>query len=107
MQAIEDGDRHAGVLFEEMNGKFDALMETYDLLDNKIDRVDAKLEAFKQEVNFKFDLVFQELRAMRLEMRLMHEAEEAANHCRKLVVKRGGRWALGNEGLRELELLTY
>jgi murein DD-endopeptidase MepM/ murein hydrolase activator NlpD len=37
----------------------------------------------------------------------VNEAEEAANHCRKLVVKRGGRWALGNEGLRELELLTY
>jgi murein DD-endopeptidase MepM/ murein hydrolase activator NlpD len=37
----------------------------------------------------------------------VNEAEEAANHCRKLVVKRGGRWQLGNEGLRELELLTY
>jgi len=37
----------------------------------------------------------------------VNEAEEAANHCRKLVVKRGGRWDLGNEGLRELELLTY
>jgi peptidoglycan LD-endopeptidase LytH len=37
----------------------------------------------------------------------VNEAEERANHCRKLVVKRGGRWQLGNEGLRELELLTY
>ena len=37
----------------------------------------------------------------------VNESEEAANHCRKLVVKRGGRWQLGNEGLRELELLTY
>jgi peptidoglycan LD-endopeptidase LytH len=37
----------------------------------------------------------------------VNEAEESANHCRKLVVKRGGRWQLGNEGLRELELLTY
>jgi murein DD-endopeptidase MepM/ murein hydrolase activator NlpD len=37
----------------------------------------------------------------------VNEAEEAANHCRKLVVKRGGRWQLGNEGLRELDLLTY
>jgi murein DD-endopeptidase MepM/ murein hydrolase activator NlpD len=37
----------------------------------------------------------------------VNEAEERANHCRRLVVKRGGRWQLGNEGLRELELLTY
>jgi murein DD-endopeptidase MepM/ murein hydrolase activator NlpD len=37
----------------------------------------------------------------------VNEAVESANHCRKLVVKRGGRWQLGNEGLRELELLTY
>jgi murein DD-endopeptidase MepM/ murein hydrolase activator NlpD len=37
----------------------------------------------------------------------VNEAEEAANHCRKLVVKRGGHWQLGNEGLREVELLTY
>jgi murein DD-endopeptidase MepM/ murein hydrolase activator NlpD len=37
----------------------------------------------------------------------VNEAEENANPCRKLVVKRGGHWELGNEGLRELELLTY
>ena len=37
----------------------------------------------------------------------VNEAEEKANSCRKLVVQRGGHWELGNEGLRELELLTY
>jgi peptidoglycan LD-endopeptidase LytH len=37
----------------------------------------------------------------------VNEADEAANPCRHLVVKRDGRWQLGNEGLRELELLTY
>jgi peptidoglycan LD-endopeptidase LytH len=37
----------------------------------------------------------------------VNEAEEKANPCRKLVVKRGGRWQLGDAGLRELELLTY
>jgi murein DD-endopeptidase MepM/ murein hydrolase activator NlpD len=33
--------------------------------------------------------------------------EAMANPCRALVVRRGGRWQLGNEGLREVELLTY
>jgi len=37
----------------------------------------------------------------------VNESEERANPCRHLVVKRGSRWQLGNEGLRELELLTY
>jgi murein DD-endopeptidase MepM/ murein hydrolase activator NlpD len=37
----------------------------------------------------------------------VNEAEEKANPCRKLVVKRGGQWVLGNYGLEELEKLTY
>ncbi len=37
----------------------------------------------------------------------VNEPVERANSCRKLVVQRGGHWELGNEGLRELELLTY
>ena len=37
----------------------------------------------------------------------VNEPEEMANPCRKLVVKRNGHWTLANEGLRELELLTY
>lgn len=37
----------------------------------------------------------------------VNEAEEKANPCRHLVVQRNGRWQLANEGLRELELLTY
>jgi hypothetical protein len=37
----------------------------------------------------------------------VNEAEEKANPCRHLVVQRNGRWQLANEGLREVELLTY
>jgi murein DD-endopeptidase MepM/ murein hydrolase activator NlpD len=37
----------------------------------------------------------------------VNEAVERANSCRKLVVQRGGRWQLGDAGIRELELLTY
>ncbi|MGO8766019.1 MAG: M23 family metallopeptidase [Limisphaerales bacterium] len=37
----------------------------------------------------------------------VNETDEAANPCHHLVVKRGGRWELANEGLREVELLTY
>ena len=37
----------------------------------------------------------------------VNEPNALANPCCHLVVRRGGRWQLGNEGLRELELLTY
>jgi murein DD-endopeptidase MepM/ murein hydrolase activator NlpD len=37
----------------------------------------------------------------------VNEAEERANPCRHLVAKHGNHWQLANEGLRELELLTY
>ena len=37
----------------------------------------------------------------------VNEAEEAANPCRHLVVRRGSRWRLTDSGIRELELLTY
>jgi murein DD-endopeptidase MepM/ murein hydrolase activator NlpD len=37
----------------------------------------------------------------------VNEAEYRKNPCRHLVVQRGERWMLANEGLRALELLTY
>ncbi len=37
----------------------------------------------------------------------VNEAEERANPCRHLVVKRGSHWQLTTDGLRELDLLTY
>ena len=43
----------------------------------------------------------------RIQLLSVNEAEERANPCRHLVVLRHGRWELGNEGLREVELLIY
>jgi len=37
----------------------------------------------------------------------VNETEQKANPCRHLVVQRNGHWQLANDGLRELELLTY
>jgi murein DD-endopeptidase MepM/ murein hydrolase activator NlpD len=43
----------------------------------------------------------------RFQLLSVNEAEEKANPCRHLVVRRGGRWQLTDTGIRELELLTY
>jgi murein DD-endopeptidase MepM/ murein hydrolase activator NlpD len=45
--------------------------------------------------------------AAKFQLLSVNEAEQRANPCRKLVVKRGNRWQLADAGLRELELLTY
>jgi hypothetical protein len=45
--------------------------------------------------------------AAKFQLLSVNEAEAKANPCRKLVVQRGGRWQLGDAGLRELQLLTY
>jgi len=37
----------------------------------------------------------------------VNEDGAKADHCRKRVIQRGGRWQLANDGLRELELLMY
>ncbi len=37
----------------------------------------------------------------------VNEPVELANPCRGLLTRHGGHWQLSNEGLRELELLTY
>jgi hypothetical protein len=43
----------------------------------------------------------------RFQLLSVNEAEEKANSCRHLVVRRNGRWQLTDAGIRELELLTY
>lgn len=43
----------------------------------------------------------------RIQLVSVNETEARANPCRHLVVKRGSRWQLGNEGMRTVELLTY
>ena len=43
----------------------------------------------------------------RIQLVSVNETEARANPCRHLVVKRGSHWQLGNEGLRNVEMLTY
>jgi hypothetical protein len=41
----------------------------------------------------------------RIQLLSVNAAEEAAHHCRKLVVQRGGHWQLADQGLRAVQLL--
>jgi FtsZ-binding cell division protein ZapB len=87
IRLIEEGDRYAGIKFEELKDDFKTIMETYDLLDMKIDRLeirigdkldkletrmDDKIDGLEIAMNTKIDRLFEdnqrffeELRAMR------------------------------------------
>ena len=43
----------------------------------------------------------------RIQMLSVNGPVELANPCRGLLTRRGGRWQLANDGLRELEMLIY
>ncbi len=43
----------------------------------------------------------------KIQLLSVNDAEARANPCRNLVTHRSGRWELGNEGLREVQLLTW
>ncbi len=46
-------------------------------------------------------------RTDRFQLLSVNEAEQRKNPCRHLVTQRKGRWELANNGIRQLELLTY
>ena len=55
-------DRYLGVLWERIDGKLSIVIEGNDALEQKIDKVDAKLETFKAEANEKFGMLFGEVK---------------------------------------------
>jgi len=61
--------RHFGVLLENIDSKLDLVVEGQQSLDTKIDKVDAKVENLKTEMNYKFEIVFDELRLIRNDLK--------------------------------------
>lgn len=68
--------RQFGVVLEDINSKIDLVVEGHQVLNKKIDKVDEKLEDFRKEVNerfnevdYKFETVFDELHLIRNELK--------------------------------------
>ena len=66
---LSASERHFGVVLEDIDSKLDLVVEGNQGLDKKIDKVDEKLEDFRDEVNYKFEIVFDELRLIRNELK--------------------------------------
>lgn len=62
-------ERHFGVVLENIDSKLDLVVEGHQILDKKIDKIDGKVENLKEEMNYKFGIVFDELHLIRNELK--------------------------------------
>ncbi|MCL5071661.1 MAG: hypothetical protein M1308_12325 [Actinobacteria bacterium] len=62
-------ERHFGVVLEDIDSKLDLVVEGHKALDIKIDENHEEFREFRKEVNYKFELVFDELHLIRNELK--------------------------------------
>lgn len=62
-------DGRLGVIVENMDSKIDLVLEGHKALDIKIDKNHEEFREFRKEVNYKFEIVFDELRLIRNELK--------------------------------------
>lgn len=58
-----------GMLIEDLDSKMNLVLEGGEALDMKIDKNHAEFREFRQEVNDKFEVVFEELYGIRKEIK--------------------------------------
>lgn len=66
---LSQTERHFGVILEDIDSKLDLVVEGHRTLDKKIDKVDGKVDDLRQEMNYKFEIVFDELHLIRNELK--------------------------------------
>jgi len=62
-------ERHIGVVLEHIDSKLDLVVEGQQALDQKIDKNHGEFREFRDEVNYKFGIVFDELHLIRNELK--------------------------------------
>ncbi|MEK9186450.1 MAG: hypothetical protein AAB885_02575 [Patescibacteria group bacterium] len=71
-------ERRSGVILESIDSKLDLVVEGHHSLDKKIDKVDGKVDSFKKDMDYKFEIVLDELRIIRNELKEKVSREEFA-----------------------------
>jgi len=59
LDILDIKDRQFGMILESIDSKLDLVVEGHETLDVKIDKVDAKVEDLRTEMNYKFEVVFE------------------------------------------------
>jgi len=57
-----------GVFIEDLDSKLDLVLEGFNMLSKKIEDLQSEMNRKFQEIDFKFDIVFEELRDIRKQM---------------------------------------
>ncbi len=58
---LSQTERHFGVILENIDSKMDLVVEGVGILDKKVDRIDNKVYDLRKEMDYKFEIVFDEL----------------------------------------------
>lgn len=66
---LSQAERHFGVILENIDSKLDLVVEGVEVLDKKVSQVDQKVDNLKSEMDYKFEVVFDELRLIRNELK--------------------------------------
>jgi hypothetical protein len=66
---LNNKEHYVGALLENMDSKIDVLVDGHRVLDGKIDKHYYEFQDFRKEVNYKFDIVFEELHLIRNELK--------------------------------------
>ena len=56
---LSPSERHFGVILEDIDSKLDLIVDGHQALDKKIDKNHQEFQEFRDEVNYKFDVVFE------------------------------------------------
>ncbi len=62
-------DHYTGALLESMDSKIDGLIDAHKFSDEKIDRLEKKVDGGFEKVDRKFEIVFDELHLIRNELK--------------------------------------
>lgn len=75
---LSPSERHFGMILEDIYPKLDLVVKGHQGLDKKIDIVDKKVDGLHEEMNYKFELVLDELRLIRNELKEKVSRDEFA-----------------------------
>lgn len=71
-------ERQTGVILEHIDSKLDLVVEGQHALNKKINEVDGKVDNLKNKMDYKFEIVFDELRLIRNELKEKVSRDEFA-----------------------------
>lgn len=66
---LSPSERHFGMVLESVDSKLDLVVEGHQVLDKKIDKLHGEMNERFKAVDYKFEMVFDELRLIRNELK--------------------------------------